>query len=68
MAKRGTYIRESYDELMNKVSWPSWSELQSSSIVVAIASVIIALIIFVMDSGFKSLSRLFYSTDWHNFF
>jgi preprotein translocase subunit SecE len=68
MANRGTYIKESYDELMNKVSWPSWSELQSSSIVVAIASVIIALIIFVMDSGFKSLSGLFYSTDWNNFF
>ena len=68
MANKVTYIKESYDELMNKVSWPSWSELQSSSIVVAIASVIIALIIFVMDSGFKSLSGLFYSTDWNNFF
>ena len=46
MAKKGTYIKESYDELMNKVSWPTWSELQSSSIVVAIATAIIALIIF----------------------
>jgi len=61
MANRGTYIKESYDELMNKVSWPSWSELQSSSIVVAIASVIIALIIFAMDSAFSNVLELFYS-------
>jgi len=58
---RGTYIKESYDELMNKVSWPSWSELQSSSIVVAIASAIIALIIFAMDSAFSNVMELFYS-------
>ena len=58
---RGTYIKDSYDELMNKVSWPSWSELQSSSIVVAIASAIIALIIYVMDSAFSSAMNLFYS-------
>ena len=60
MANKGTYIRESYDELMNKVSWPSWSELQSSSIVVAIATVIIALIIYIMDSAFSNVMKLFY--------
>ena len=61
MANKGTYIKESYDELMNKVSWPSWSELQSSSIVVAIATIIIALIIYVMDSAFSNAMKLFYS-------
>jgi len=60
MANRGTYIKESYDELINKVSWPSWSELQSSSIVVAIATVIIALIIYTMDSAFSNMMKLFY--------
>ena len=60
MANKGTYIKESYDELMNKVSWPSWSELQSSSIVVAIATVIIALIIYLMDSAFSNVMNLFY--------
>ena len=59
--KMWRYIFESYDELMNKVSWPSWSELQSSSIVVAIASAIIALIIYVMDSAFSNVMNLFYS-------
>ena len=61
MANRGTYIKESYDELMTKVSWPTWSELQSSSIVVAIATMIIALIIYVMDSVFSNFMNLFYS-------
>ena len=60
MANKGTYIKDSYDELMNKVSWPSWSELQSSSIVVAIATVIIALIIYIMDSAFSNMMKLFY--------
>ena len=60
MVKNGTYIKESYDELMNKVSWPSWSELQSSSIVVAIATMIIALIIYLMDSVFSNAMKLFY--------
>ena len=61
MIKRVSYIKSSYDELINKVSWPTWSELQSSSIVVAIASMIIALIIYIMDSAFSNVLNLFYS-------
>ena len=30
MAKFVEYIKESADDLLNKVSWPTWSELQSS--------------------------------------
>ena len=47
--KKESYIKSSYDELINKVSWPTWSQLQNSTIVVAIASIIIALMIFLMD-------------------
>ena len=61
MPKKQSYIKSSYDELVNKVSWPSWSELQSSSIVVAIASIIIALIIYLMDQAFSSIMNVFYS-------
>ena len=61
MAKKESYIKSSYDELVNKVSWPSWSELQSSTIVVAIASIIIALIIYIMDSIFSNVLNVFYS-------
>jgi preprotein translocase subunit SecE len=55
------YIEEVYKELVQKVSWPSWSELQSSAIVVMIASTIIALVIFVMDMGFKNLMDFIYN-------
>jgi preprotein translocase subunit SecE len=60
MAKKESYIKSSYDELINKVSWPSWSDLQSSSIVVAIASAIIALVIYLMDQTFSNIMKLFY--------
>ena len=57
----GVYIKDSFDELMHKVSWPTWSELQSSSIVVAIATIIIALMIYAMDSVFSNIMNLYYS-------
>ena len=44
-----------------KVQWPNWDTLQSDSIVVAIASVIIALIIYIMDQSFNSILGWFYS-------
>jgi len=49
MSSFKTYLSESYDELVNKVSWPSWSELQTSAILVFVASLIIALLVFFMD-------------------
>ncbi len=44
-----TYFRESYDELVNWVTWPTMKELQKSAVIVAVASVIIALVIGLMD-------------------
>ncbi len=61
MAKIGTYIAESVDELFNKVSWPTWPELQNSAVVVMIASVIFAVIIFIMDRSFSELMKFVYS-------
>ena len=58
--KIGAYIKDSFDELLNKVTWPTWEELQSSAVVVAIASLIIALIIFAMDQVFSNLMEIFY--------
>jgi len=52
MTKVIDYIKESYDELLHKVSWPTWSELQSSAIVVSIASLVIAMVVFFMDYFF----------------
>jgi preprotein translocase subunit SecE len=55
-----TYVKESYDELMHKVSWPTWSELQGSAIVVSVASLIIALVVFAMDEAFRNILLQFY--------
>jgi preprotein translocase subunit SecE len=60
MSKVTAYIKESYVELVEKVSWPTWSELQESVVIVMVASLIIALIIFGMDSIFQGVMNLFY--------
>jgi preprotein translocase subunit SecE len=44
-----TYLSESYNELMNKVIWPTWKELQSSAIIVLVSALIISVIVFLMD-------------------
>ena len=61
MSRIRTYIEESFDELVNKVSWPTWKELQSSGVVVLIASIIIALIIFAMDFSFSKMMEFIYN-------
>jgi preprotein translocase subunit SecE len=44
------YIKESYNELMHHVTWPTWAELFSATRLVIVASVIIALVIALMDA------------------
>tara|TARA_A100001035_G_scaffold60849_1_gene45823 strand:- start:11313 stop:11507 length:195 start_codon:yes stop_codon:yes gene_type:complete len=61
MNRMFSYIKEALVELLEKVTWPSWSNLQNSSIVVAIATVIIALIIYVFDTSFSKVLDLYYS-------
>ena len=60
MSKFKAYIEDSYNELVHKVTWPTWSELQSSALVVMISSVIIALLIFAMDFSFSNVMEIFY--------
>ena len=43
------YLKDSYHELVYKVTWPTWDELQNNTVIVVLGSVIFALIIFVMD-------------------
>jgi len=62
MNKIKTYIQESYNELVHKVTWPNWNQLQGSAILVMIASVIFASIIFVMDFAFRSIMTTIYHT------
>jgi preprotein translocase subunit SecE len=55
MRKIISYLKDSYNELVHKVTWPTWKELQNSAIVVMIASLIFALIVFVMDISFQTI-------------
>lgn len=54
------YVKESYDELVHKVTWPTWPNLQSTTIVVLIATMILAIIIFMMDLVSKQGLELIY--------
>ncbi|MDR0941253.1 MAG: preprotein translocase subunit SecE [Bacteroidales bacterium] len=54
-----TYVKESYNELAYKVSWPSPQELQSSAIIVLVAMFIIALIVLIMDFSFSFVMKDF---------
>ena len=58
--KLNAYLKESYRELKEKTTWPTRKELTNSAVVVLIASVVIALIVWVMDFGFEHLMTLIY--------
>lgn len=58
--KLKVYVEEAYEELVHKVTWPTWKELQSSALVVMVASFIIALVIFVMDISFENIMEFIY--------
>ncbi len=60
MEKLKLYIRESYNELMYNVTWPSFSSLQSNTVLVLVGSVIFALIILLMDFVWKTGTDFIY--------
>ncbi|MEO1654592.1 MAG: preprotein translocase subunit SecE [Bacteroidota bacterium] len=57
-----TFIRESFQELRYNVTWPKYAELQNSSVLVLVASIIFALVIGLIDFGFDNIMRLFYDS------
>jgi preprotein translocase subunit SecE len=61
MNKISTFLRESYRELLDKVSWPSWSELQQSTVIVLAATLVITLLVWLMDVIASSALHLIYS-------
>lgn len=60
MSKIRAYLQDSYNELVHKVSWPTWPELQSSAVVVLVAMLIFALLIFGVDTLFQAMLNLVY--------
>jgi preprotein translocase subunit SecE len=61
MKKIMFYLQESYKELVFKVTWPSWKELQGSAMLVMVSSLLIAIVVAVMDLGFKNMMSAIYS-------
>ncbi|MDQ3393182.1 MAG: preprotein translocase subunit SecE [Bacteroidota bacterium] len=61
MSKIQSFIRESYFEMTNKVSWPKYKQLQNSSMLVLIASLIFALMIGLIDYIFNFITTWYYN-------
>jgi preprotein translocase subunit SecE len=60
MEKLRNYVAESWDEIKSKVTWSSYNELQSSAILVLVASTLFALVIGGIDWVFKTGLEWFY--------
>lgn len=63
MEKLTAFLKESWHEITNEVTWPKFSELQSSATLVLVASIIFALVVgaidFLIDNGLKLLYQSF---------
>lgn len=60
MERFNNFIKESYQELMTKVSWPTWEELQNSAIIVSVAALLIGVIVLLMDASSNFLMSTYY--------
>ena len=61
MNKIGLYLNDSYKELVEKVTWPTWEQLQQSTVIVLVATLLITAIVFVMDLASRELLSFIYS-------
>lgn len=56
-----TDLQDSYNELVYKVSWPSKKDLANSTVIVMVASILMAVVIWAIDVVFDSVMNLIYS-------
>jgi preprotein translocase subunit SecE len=63
MNKVSTYFRDSYKELLEKVTWPNWTQLQQSTMIVLAATLVVTAIVWLMDfiasGGLNQIYKLF---------
>jgi preprotein translocase subunit SecE len=62
MANVAEFLKESYEEMTQKVTWPTWLELQNSAVLVLIASLIISLLILAMDESAGNILKMIYNS------
>ncbi|NII27524.1 preprotein translocase subunit SecE [Pseudoflavitalea sp. X16] len=61
MNKVTTYFQESYKELVEKVTWPTWAQLQQSTMIVLVATLLITALVWVMDLAAQTGLNFIYS-------
>ena len=61
MNKISSYFSESYKELLEKVTWPTWEQLQQSTMIVLVATLLITGVVWVMDFSSNSVLKFVYS-------
>ncbi len=60
MNKIGTYFKESFKELTEKVTWPTWPQLQQSTMIVLAATVVLSFVVLGMDFVFSNGLKFVY--------
>jgi preprotein translocase subunit SecE len=61
MSKVQAYFRDSYIEMTEKVTWPTWPQLQQSTMIVLVATLFITSIVWLMDLASNNLLKFIYS-------
>ena len=61
MNKFTAYLKDSYKELMHKVTWPNWDQLQQSTMIVIGATLLITFMVSIMDFAASNAMKLIYS-------
>ena len=61
MNKVASYFKDSYKELLEKVTWPTWTELQQSTVIVLVATALITALVYVMDILSNAVLKFIYS-------
>ena len=60
MSKIANYFRDSYLELKDKVTWPTWPQLQQSTMIVLAATIVITFVVLTMDFVFGNGLKFIY--------
>ena len=60
MNKVSTYFKDSYKELLEKVTWPTWAQLQQSTMIVLVATLVITAIVWTMDFASSEILQFIY--------
>lgn len=60
MRKLITYIKDSFDEVIHKVTWPKFGEVQSTAVLVLVSTLVFTVLVAAIDYAFKLGSGVIY--------